>query len=373
MRTVALDYGNRTTLCEVQDGEVVARASATSLGQLNRWIGPNTAPARVAIEACREAWWVVRKLEEWGHAGVIVDTTRARQLGIGQHHRKTDRIDAELLARSLEKGLIPAAHVLSEARQELRLHLSVRRSLIEARANEITTIKGLIRARMGIRFRIGRPGAFTSVVAKACLDEPTRALIDPLVRSLADLNDQIAVCDAKLEELSAREPVIARLKTAPGVAAVLAAAFVAVVDDAQRFDHPHKLESYLGLVPSENTSGRRRLGAITKHGNTYLRALLVQGAWSILRLKRSDPLREWGHAVMARRGGKIAAVALARRLAGILWAMWRDGTVYEPARVGTMSASGIRDHAQSLAYQAACIARASRKRPWSTLVRHRRA
>ncbi len=373
MRTVALDYGNRTSLCEVRDGEVIARASAVSLAQLSRWIGPNTPPARVAIESCRDAWWIVRKLQEWGHSAVVVDTTRVRQLGIGQHHRKTDRIDAELLARSLEKGLIPEAHMLSESRQELRFHLSARRSLIEARANQITTIKGLVRATTGIRFRDGRAGSFAGAVRKTPLDEATRTLIEPLVRSLEASNEQIAVCDAKLEALSAREPVIAKLKTVPGVAAILAAAFVSVVDDAQRFENPHKLESYLGLVPSENTSGRRRLGAITKQGNCYLRALLVQGAWSILRLKRPDPLREWGRAVKARRGGKVASVALARRLAGILWALWRDGTVYEPARVGTMSAAGIRDHAQSLAYQAACIARASRKRPWSTLAGHRKA
>lgn len=344
MRTVALDYGNRTTLCEVRRGEIVVRASATELGQLSRWIGPNTPPARVAVEACREAWWIARKLEEWGHTPVLVDTTRARQLGIGQHGRKTDRIDAEVLAVSLEKGLIPEAHRLAEDRQELRLQISARRALVEARAAGITTIRGLVRARTGVRVRDGHPGSFVEIVREAQLDEITRGLVDPLLHALDTLNEQIAVCDAKLEELSMREPMVVRLKTAPGVGAVLAAAFVSVVDDAQRFEDAHKLESYLGLVPSEKTSGQRRLGSITKHGNSYLRGLLVQGAWSILRMKRADPLSEWGRAVMARRGASIAVVALARRLAGILWAIWRDNTVYEPARVGTMSARGVREH-----------------------------
>jgi transposase len=373
MRTVALDYGNRTTLCEVKGGEVIARASATELGQLSRWIGPNTPPARVAVEACREAWWVVRRLEEWGHTPVLVDTTRVRQLGIGQHGRKTDRIDAEVLAVSLEKGLIPEAHKLAEDRQELRLQISARRALVEARAEGISTIRGLIRTRMGTRLRDGHPGTFAQIVREARLDETTRGLVEPLVHALDTLSEQIAVCDAKLEELSTREPMIVRLKTAPGVGAVLAAAFVSVVDDAQRFDDAHSLESYLGLVPSEKSSGQRRLGSITKRGNSYLRALLVQGAWSILRMKRSDPLREWARGVMARRGSTVAVVALARRLAGILWAMWRDNTVYEAARVGTMSARGVREHAQTLQYQAVCIARASRKRPWSTLAQHRKA
>jgi transposase len=297
---------------------------------------------------------------------VVVDTTRARQLGIGQHRRKNDRIDAEVLATCLEKGLIPEAHVLSQSRQELRLLLGARRALVEARAQAITTIKGLIRAR-GIRIIGGNAPSFARVVRTTAVDEFTRALVDPMVRALDEFNDQIAVYDEKLEELSARDPVIAMLKTAPGVGVVVAAAFASVVDGAERFDTAHHLESYLGLVPSENTSGHRRIGKITKHGNTYLRAMLVQSALSILRLKKPDPLREWGRAVMARRGMKVAAVALARRLAGVLWAMWRDGTAYEVARVGQASAQGIRDHAQRLEYQAAAVARAARKRLCSSL------
>lgn len=366
MRTVALDYGNRTTLCEVKDGEVVARATAGGLVQLARWIGPNTAPARVAVEACREAWWIARKLKEWGHTPVVVDTTRARQLGIGQHRRKNDRIDAEVLATSLEKGLIPEAHVLSESRQELRLFLGGRRALVEARAEAITTIKGLVRAR-GIRIVGGHAPSFARIVRETALDEFTRELVQPLVRSLDELNDQIAEYDQKLAALSARDPVTGMLKTAPGVGIVVAAAFVSVVDDPHRFKTAHQLESYLGLVPSEKTSGHRRLGAITKHGNSYLRAMLVQSALSILRLKKPDPLQEWGRAVLARRGMKIAAVALARRLAGVLWAMWRNGTVYEAARVGSASADGVREHAQSLELRASAIARASRKRLLSSL------
>ena len=175
MRSVALDYGNRTTLCEVSGGEVVARATAGTLEQLTRWIGPNTRPARVAVEACREAWWIARKLEEWGHTPVVVDTTRARQLGIGQHRRKNDRIDAEVLATSLEKGLIPEAHVLSESRQELRLYLGARRALVEGRAQSIGTIRGLMRAR-GVRIIGGNAPSFARIVRGTALDEFTRAV-----------------------------------------------------------------------------------------------------------------------------------------------------------------------------------------------------
>ena len=80
---------------------------------------------------------------------ILVDTTRSRQMGIGQHGRKTDRIDAETLARALEAGRIPVAHVLSAERRELRRVLAVRRCLVEARAQMVTTIRGLVREQGG--------------------------------------------------------------------------------------------------------------------------------------------------------------------------------------------------------------------------------
>jgi hypothetical protein len=120
--------------------------------------------------------------------------------------------------------------------------------------------------------------------------------------------------------------------------------FVAVIDEARRFTHAHELQSYLGLVPTEKSSGTtgRRLGSITKKGNAYLRSLLVQSAWQVLRRKDdSDPLVLWGRDVAERRGKRIAMVAVARRLAGILWAMWKRGLPYDPAHAAAASARGL--------------------------------
>ena len=119
MRKVALDLGARKTAdCEVRGEKVVRRE-------------PEQPPAVVAIEACREAWHVHDLLTSWGNEVVLVDTTRSRRLGIGQHGRKTDRIDAEVLALALERGGIPVAHLLSPHRRELRRWLGVRRALAE--------------------------------------------------------------------------------------------------------------------------------------------------------------------------------------------------------------------------------------------------
>jgi transposase len=370
MRSVALDLGSRIAFCEVSDGTVVARATVPQFESLLRWLGPNTPKARVAIESCREAWWAERKLREWGHEPVVIDTTRARKLGIGQHGRKTDRIDAEVLARAVEAKLVPRAHVLSEHRQQLRFQMSVRRALVETRAQFTTTVRGLARAH-GVRLPSASPYGFAAAMRDVELGEALRVLVRPLLDVIAQTDALIAEADAKLEFLAEREPVTQLLKTAPGVGTVVAASFIAVVDDAKRFRKAHEVESYLGLVPSEETSGKRRLGAITKKGNSYTRSLLVQSAWAILRSKGEDPLALWGRAIAMKRTKRVAAIALARRLVGVLWAMWRDGTVYEAARLGSASAEGAEREAQAVHVRAQALRRASRKQMYSSSARKR--
>jgi transposase len=364
MRSVALDLGAReTSFCEVREGRVVLRRTVQSLEGLEDVLGPSTPPARVAIEACREAWFVHDRLRAWGHDVLVVDTTRARQLGIGQHGRKTDRLDAEHLARAVERGGIPLAHVLSPSRRVLREQLNVRRALVEARAQYITTVRGILRAR---GTRLARPQAedFVATIRRATLDVETQRMIEPLVQTLDGLTVQIARVDLELEALCAQEPVLLRLTTAPGVGLIVAAAYVSVLDEAGRFRDAHQVASYLGLVPREDTSGGRagrRLGAITKQGNGYLRALLTQAAHTVMRGLPDDPLRRWADSIAKRRGKRIAVIALARRLAGVLWAMWRHGTVYEAALVGAASARGLARQAQSLDAQAAGMKRAAQK------------
>ena len=363
MRKVALDLGARKiAFCEIAEGEVVGRATVQSLSGLADRIGPNTPPATVLFEASRTGWHVHDRLAAWGHEPLMLDTTRAKQLGIGQHRRKTDRIDAETLARALEVGRVPLAHVLSPDRRELRFHLSVRRALVETRAQYVTTIREIARAR-GHQLPTCATNAFVAKLKATALDEATRALIGPLAVVLEQVDAQIVVADTKIEQLSAKEPVITLLKTAPGVASVVAAAFVSVLDEAGRFRNAHQVEAYLGLVPSEDSSGgRRKIGAITKQGNGYLRALLTQSAWAILNAAGSDdPLKLWAEGIAQRRGKRIAVIALARRLVGVLWAMWRHDAVYDPRRVGLASARGTEQAAEDLARRARALKLAAAK------------
>jgi transposase len=362
MRTVALDLGvRRTDLCEVNEAGVLERAVIRSAKDLERHLGGGTPSARVVFEACREGWGMADRLRGWGHEPVMVDTTRVRQLGIGQHGRKTNRIDAEALAMALLGDRIPQAHILSAARQELRYELSVRRLLVETRAQYVTAIRGLVRARGG-RIAHCATRDFMRRLSEAELDERTHELLDGPRGALDILNRKIAESDLRLQALCDKEPVITSLMTAPGAGVVVAAAFVSVIDEARRFRNAHQVQSYLGLVPEEASTGdRRRLGSISKAGNSYLRSLLVEAAWVVIKGKGDDPLHRWARHVARRRGPRIATVALARRLAGVMWAIWRDGSVYDPEHMGAASARGVERQAQSLGLRAQALRMAARK------------
>lgn len=353
MRKVALDLAaKKITYCEISKGQVVGRGTVSELLSLRSVLGPEQPPATVAFEAGREAWFVHDTLVEWNNEVVVVDTTRVKQLGVGQHGRKTDRIDAEVLARALERGGIPMAHVLTPARRELRRVLAVRRALVESRASLVVTIRGLVREQGG-RLPSCSTQHFVRRVREQKLEPPMASLIEPLLVLVECIDAQLGPTEEKLIQLCAQEPVTRVLTTAPGVGTVVAAAFVSVVDEAKRFRHAHQLQSYIGLVPNENSSGgKRRLGAITKQGNGYLRMLLVQAGWNILRSKESDPLKSWAAQVAERRGKRVAVVALARRLVGVLWAMWRDGTDYDTTELAREGASGLRKAARSIEQQA---------------------
>jgi transposase len=235
--------------------------------------------------------------------------------------------------------------------------------LVESRANIATTIRGILRVE-GIKLAGCPVERLPDKLEQLAMPAHVRALLAPMVAVLRTLNPQIDAIEEQLRGLCEREPVVNLLATMPGVGLIVAAAFVSVIDTAKRFKNAHQVEAYLGLVPSQNDSGERkaRLGAITKQGNSYLRALLTQTAWSVLRRRDpNDPLKRWADGIVERRGKRIAVIAVARRIVGILWAMWRDGTVYDPKTLGQLQARGLRQQAQTTLARAEAMRKAAAK------------
>jgi transposase len=336
MDTIGLDLHKRESqLCVLtEDGRLTERRIATSRERFTAVLGGRPA-ARVLLEASTESEWVARHLEGLGHEVVVADPNYAPMYATRSRRVKTDKRDARALAEACRTGGYRPAHRLSAPQRHVRAELAVRDALVRTRTRYVALVKALVR-RDGLRVPSGEVERVPARVAALALPPALAGEVAPLLAMLGALNAQVAAADGRVGALAAADPAVRRLATAPGVGPITAAAFVATVDDVSRFASAHQLEAYLGLVPGERSSGeRQRRGRITKAGNARVRWLLVEAAWRVLRSRaaETEPLRAWAQRVALRRGKRVAVVALARRLAGILYAMWRDAVPYDARRL----------------------------------------
>jgi transposase len=336
MTTIGLDLHKRESqLCIAHaDGRIEERRITTSRDRFTAVLGP-LAPARILLESGTESEWVARHLERMGHEVIVADPNFAPMYATRSRRTKTDRRDARTLMEAIQLGAFRKAHRTSDERRHARAHLAVREALVRTRTRYTAIAKALLR-RDGLRVPRCEPHLLAERVAN---HDPSPQLLEelqPLFEMLVPLNQQIEAADARIALLELTDPAVALLMTAPGIGPVTASAVVATADDITRFDSAHRFEAYLGLVPSELSSGeKRRIGHITKAGNARVRYLLVEAAWRIFRSKDESmlALRSWAQGIAARRGKRIAIVALARRLAGILYGMWRDNKPYDAKRI----------------------------------------
>jgi transposase len=316
-----------------EEGELIERRVRTEAEQFAEVLGSRPR-AHIVIESATESEWVARCLEALGHQVIVADPNFAPMYAQRNRKVKTDRRDARALAEAAVLGAYRPAHRLSDNQRHVRGRLTVRDALVRTRTGYIAVIRSLLRQH-GYRVRSGGAEAFIARVRALPLPGRLLSEISPLLAVMRQVHQQVAYSDERIEALTTTDPRVRLLRTVPSVGPVTAAAFVAALDEVTRFRGAHEVEAYLGLVPRELSSGEsQHRGRITKAGPSRVRRLLVQAAVSILRLRdpRTGDLREWAMAIAARRGKKIAVVALARRLAGILYAMLRDGTRYEPRR-----------------------------------------
>lgn len=338
MDHIGIDVGMvNSHICELREsGEVVERQIRTERKRLVEVFG-NRPKARILMEASTESEWIACCLEELGHEVIVADPNYAPMYAHRSRRIKTDRRDAHALAEACRLGAYRPAHRASPTQRDGRALLGIRELLIRTRTRWIVHIRALLR-RDGLRLAPGRAENFVARVNDLPLSPELAARIAPVLALLAPLNAQIATLDAQVAIRARDDERTRRLMTAPGVGPVTAVAFVATVDRVTRFRNAHQLESYVGLVPREwSSSETQRKGSITKAGNTRMRWLLVEAAWCALRRKKKPEtalLRDWADRIALRRGSHVAAVALARRLAGILYAMWRDQTEYDPYQLG---------------------------------------
>lgn len=291
------------------------------------------APVRIVVEAGTESTWVAEALEAAGHTVVVVDPNYAPMYGEWHRKVKTDRRDVAALAEANRHGWYRAVHRTSAAQREVRRTLRSRRQLVQMRTGTISLTRALLRQ---IGLRVGRGASETFAARVRALDVPDvlAATLQPVLAVLDAVTAAVGTLDEQVQTQTADDPVVERLQTVPGVGLIVAATFRAVVDDVGRFASAAQVSAAVGLVPREDSSAERRhRGHITKAGPRELRTLLVQAAWVCWRRGGSATLRAWADRLAARRGKRVAVVALARRLSRILYAVWRDDTDFDLTRV----------------------------------------
>jgi transposase len=251
---------------------------------------------------------------------------------------KTDRADAKALLEAARNQDISPVPVKTIDQQSLAALHRLRSAWIAARTARINTVRGLLRE-LGIFIPLGAKRVRPAVAE--LLEDPDSALPHALRPPIAEAADEIgeferrlATIQTQLDALGQSIPDVQLLMTIPGIGPITATALVAFIGSVQRFPSGRHFASFLGLTPKEHSSGlTRRLGSISKRGDTYIRMLLIHGArsvlWSAKRKVNPDPIQIWALNLERLRGHNKAAVALANKLARITWAVWRNRRPYE--------------------------------------------
>lgn len=321
-----------TQVCIVDDNgrKVVSEkveSSPEAIAMMLERYGP---VERAVIETGRMSPAICLGLRELGIPVVCIDARQAHQSLKAMKANKTDPHDAAGLAQLARTGFYKEVHVKSPAAHGVRSVITARSHLVEARVRLDNTIRGLC-ATFGYRPGVGQGKAFLERIMQAAHIPGLGDAIASLLSVRAELVGQIKEMDRRLRIIASQSQACEILMTIPGVGVQTSAAFAAAVDEAGRFRQSRNAGAYFGLVPRRHQSGELDwTGRITKQGDGTVRKLLYEAANSILTRSRGTfALKTWAMKIAKRRGLKKARVALARRLAVIMHAMLRDGTLFQ--------------------------------------------
>lgn len=338
--TVGLDLGDRYSALAILDCDGVLEEEgriATTTAAIQRKFS-TMERCLVVMEVGTHSPWVSRLLRQLGHEVIVANARKLRM--IYQNESKTDRVDAITLARvgRMDPRLLhPIRHRGEEAQRDLAL-LRSRDALVRVRTDLVNHLRGSAKAQ-GYRFSKTSTESFARR-AREEMPEQLAVALAPVVAMVEAVTEAIRRYDRQLEELCReRYPETESLRQVAGVGVITALCFVLTLEDPSRFSRSRSVGPYLGLTPRRSDSGQSEPQLrITKCGDVMLRRLLVQAGHYILGPFGPDTdLRRFGQRIAAR-GGKNAkrraVVAVARKLACLLHALWISGAVYEPLRHG---------------------------------------
>ena len=283
------------------------------------------APTKIAMEACGASHHWGRELQALGHEVALIPPQYVKPF---VKRGKNDRNDAEAISEAAARPGMARVAVKSAEQQANAMLLSVRELLSRQRTQLVNALRGHA-AEFGLVAAKGDKGV-TALLAAAqeSLPAPAVEALTLLGRQIEHVEAELAQADLKLQAQHRALPASRLLETIPGVGWMTALTLTLRID-ASQFQSGRHLAAWLGLVPKENsTGGKHRLGAISRAGDERLRSLLVLGATAVIRHAKPGKTSPWLLALLARKPRKLAAVALANKIARVVWAMMTSGESY---------------------------------------------
>jgi len=332
---VGIDIGDRYSQIAVLDeeGEVNEQSRIRTTPSAFKHYFQGKSPMRVAMEVGTHSPWLVQLVDDLGHEALVANAFKLRL--IHRNNRKSDEVDAELLARLCRFNpqlLYPIHHKGKEARNAWAV-LRTRDALVRSRTALINHARGIVKP-TGHRLPKCSSRYFGKLQDE--LPESLRPVLEPILHTVNQLTIQIQAYSQQIEHIGQDQyPQTILLRQVPGVGPITALAFVLTIGDPWRFVHNRDVGAYLGMVPRRSQTGQSDPDLpITKAGSRYLRTMLVQCSHYILGPFGPDSdLRRSGERI-ASRGGKNAKkrarVAVARRLAVMMLSMLKTGEAYDP-------------------------------------------
>lgn len=293
-----------------------------------------TDPCLVGIEACATAHYWARSIMALGHEVNLMPPSYVKPY---VKRQKNDAADAEAICEAVTRPTMRFVPVKGDEQQgNLVLHRT-RELLIRQRTMLINALRSHL-AEFGVVTRQGRAGVSTLI---ALIEDEDLGSIPAIARDgllavvdqLRDAHDRINVIERKIQGWHRSNEQSRRLETIPGIGPITASAIAATITDARLFSSGRQLAAWIGLVPRQNSSGgKERLGHISKKGDSYIRRLLVIGAHAVLRFARNSKAEstKWATALLARKPYKLAAVALANKMARVVWAVLTRNETFRP-------------------------------------------
>jgi transposase len=290
-------------------------------------------PCLVGLEACATAHHWARAIAALGHE---VRLMPPRYVKPYVKRNKNDAADAAAICEAVTRPTMRFVAVKSAAQQSALMLHRTRDLMVRQRTMLVNAIRAHL-AEFGIVAPVGLPQVKTllAVIADAQDDRLpplARRCLEGLARQLMSLEHEITAAERRIHAWHRSNAVSRRLESIPGIGPITATALAATIIDPSLFRTGRELAAWIGLVPRQSsTGGRERLGRISKQGDPYLRWLLVAGAMTVIRhAKRRGTANPWLADLIARKPTKVAAVALANKIARTAWVLMHDGGTYRP-------------------------------------------